>query len=509
MKGIDLSKFKKSSSDEKSTTLVHEDGHEFKIAHRALTPKMKSELSKLKENYSDKKIQRYAEGGPTGEMTQETVDPTPAPAQPPETLDVEPVNQRETAAVLAQEVPEDMAAPEPAQEQAAPSAAQPDTYQQDYNQAFNAYKQQHVQNFAREDAAFQQDLVNGHITPETYGSLFAKKDTLGKIGSIFGMLVGSAGAGLSHQPNAVLGMIQKQIDNDLAAQTQSKLNAQNFLRISQNGLLNQSQVALNDVSRQAQSFALAQARMMQSTYHNLVQNMMKLPEGPQKEAAKQMLGMMHSAMSQKINNINDLAAGASAYQNMLFGNQNGASTEEQKFQKQMNGMRMLGPQGESRAKDMEEKHIPGVGQASRPVPEQDRKQIEAMQVLSDKGKDLMNFARQNKGTMNPAKLAVGSQKAEEMLNFYNSSIQGGVLTQGRLEWLDKQIKKNPTSIFQDILGNNAQLQEIVNSNDTRRNTLLKNLGAPIPKEGPQAAGDIKKMDGVPYQKIGNSWHRVK
>lgn len=44
---LDLSKFKKLSSDEHSTKLKHPDGHEITIAHKPLSPKMKEQLSKL------------------------------------------------------------------------------------------------------------------------------------------------------------------------------------------------------------------------------------------------------------------------------------------------------------------------------------------------------------------------------------------------------------------------------------------------------------------------------
>ncbi len=47
MKGLNLSKFKKISSDDKITTLRHPDGHEFRVAHKALTPRLKKDLEAL------------------------------------------------------------------------------------------------------------------------------------------------------------------------------------------------------------------------------------------------------------------------------------------------------------------------------------------------------------------------------------------------------------------------------------------------------------------------------
>lgn len=453
---------------------------------------------------------------------------------------------------------------QPQQPAAVPAALNPmdmpDVQSQppEYQKAYADYKADHMQELAQENAAFEHDLNNGHITPETYKSLFAKKDTLGKIGTLFGLLVSGAGSGLTHQPNAVMEMMQKQIDNDLKAQTTSKENAQNFHKLHQAQALNDATIKqlerqgnlteaqalktftetqqiprmtdatinqmvkqglLTDASAQnikseasARNYALDQAKLLQSSYHSLVDQTNKMPEGPQKEIARQQLGMMYSKMADKINNVNDTAAGASAYYNTLFGNQqpgaqsNNQSPDEASFQKRQSGLMALGQEGQARAQFENERHMPGVpeisGQmASRPIPEAVRGQVQAMQVLGDKGKDLLKYAQANKGSVNPKVLKVGEQKAEEMMNYYNKSIEGGVMTEGRLAWLDKQIKKNPTSIFQDILGNNAQLSEIINSNDNRKNILLKSVGfnpkqqAASSQQQQQPEGDtIERMD---------------
>ncbi len=47
--GLDLSRFKRVSTDKKSTKLRHARGHEITIAHSALTPKMREQIAKLKD----------------------------------------------------------------------------------------------------------------------------------------------------------------------------------------------------------------------------------------------------------------------------------------------------------------------------------------------------------------------------------------------------------------------------------------------------------------------------
>jgi hypothetical protein len=52
MKGLNLSQFKKLSSDDKSTTLKHPEGHKIVIAHHALSPQHKKELAELPKHYA-------------------------------------------------------------------------------------------------------------------------------------------------------------------------------------------------------------------------------------------------------------------------------------------------------------------------------------------------------------------------------------------------------------------------------------------------------------------------
>lgn len=82
---MDLSKFKKIGSDAKCTTLVHPDGHEVKIAHKALSPKMRSQLASL-DTGAEKTKREQAKGSPKmfadgGDVTAPTPQETPqAPA---------------------------------------------------------------------------------------------------------------------------------------------------------------------------------------------------------------------------------------------------------------------------------------------------------------------------------------------------------------------------------------------------------------------------------------------
>ena len=68
MGNIDYSKFKKVSSDKKSTKLIHKDGHELTIAHANLSEKMKKELQTIPDHKPQKmkmmaEVRRIAQPG--------------------------------------------------------------------------------------------------------------------------------------------------------------------------------------------------------------------------------------------------------------------------------------------------------------------------------------------------------------------------------------------------------------------------------------------------------------
>lgn len=332
---------------------------------------------------------------------------------------------------------------------------------------------------AQENAAWEHDLNNGHITPKTYSSLFADRNTIGKIGTIFGMLLSGTGGAIAGQPSMALAMMDKQIEQDLQAQMKSKDNAQNYIRLNQQHLANQASIKNLNVDTAQKAYALAQGQMLQSSYHKMVDDFNKMPEGPSKEVARQNLGIVYSGIKDRINNINDQASGAGAFYHTLFGDSTSQpQNSEEAFQRQQSGRKALGPEGVNRAQDAEAKHIPGVpGLASRPIPEGIRSEITAMDTLDNRGSDLMNFIKQHPGLWhNEKEKAQALQKVEEMKNFYNGSIKGGALTEGRLGWYDKQFSDKPLNILHQMLGSNEKFQEMINSNSARKNIQLEKLG---------------------------------
>jgi hypothetical protein len=366
---------------------------------------------------------------------------------------------------------------------------------------FQATKDAHMQEMLNDSGTFNNEVNQGQIKPEHYFHLFGRTGddgqptTLGKIGTAFGLMLGGIGSGLTHQPNAALTVMQNEIDNDLKAQEMSSQNKQNFLKINQQGFLNRAQEAQMSQDTKTKAYALTKMQMNYAALHSLVQNASKLPPGsPQRQQADQQLAMMNQGVQNENFSIADRAATASALGSFMNGG-NGTNTTLMKTG-------LLGPEAREAGDDIEQKTIPGIpGRAQRPIPQQTRDQVQNMNVLDAKAKDLIDYAKAHEGSWNPQTRAVAQQKANEMVGFYSSSL-GTSMTEGTRTWLDDQIaKKNPTSVIaQELMGSNSRLKEIQNSNNMRRSTLLGSVGL----KGPQEQEMKKTKQSSQDKKTSNS-----
>lgn len=377
-----------------------------------------------------------------------------------------------------------------------------------------------------ENKKWQQDLANGHITPKTYGDLMyhnrdgSEKSTLGKIGSIFGLILSGFGAGLAHQQNMGLQMMDNAIKNDLDAQTKSKDNAVNYYRVNQQRLLNDANVKNvlasaehTDAEKKAllqatdmKAYTQAYMQMGSTALQDQINKVKTMPEGPEKQKAAQLALMMSEVVDKNAAKAAAMgAAGVNALS--MYGvdpSQTGGMNAEQKFQNDMQARENSGDK--AGADSLRERHIPGVpGFASAPVPEHMREKFRDMNILDSKVKDVIDFAQQHRGSIDPRVLSQARQKAEELTSFYNKSVDSLGMTKGRLGWLEEQIKKNPTSLIQQLMGNNATLREIRDSNSMRSNQLKKDLGFPVntqPQGSQQPQYKVDK-DGVKWQRGPN------
>lgn len=342
------------------------------------------------------------------------------------------------------------------------------------------------------------EMAKGEIQPKTYADLYADKSIPGKIGMLFATMISGMGAGLTHQPNAVLQMMDNMIARDLEAQKAQRQYKQNLLglgidyatkemqieQLRQQGLLTEQQVKTAKAEAEIKGFEYARMFKNADALHKMAEEVRKLREqnSPLLPQAEANLAAASQFFDSKSASLADLAAARQAMlrQYMGAGAQvgNGAGGAEAEFKQRMQFLRSSGQ--DKLAEDQEAKHFAGVAaQANRRIADADRDKIYAMTVLDDKMKDLMSFAKQHVGTVDPSVLQQGKQKAEEAIAFYNQTVDRLGMTPGRLEWLEKQIASNPTSIFSQAFGSNARLKEITTSNENRKNLLLQSYGIPI------------------------------
>lgn len=371
----------------------------------------------------------------------------------------------------------------PAQEEPAPQQEQPQAPAAAPVEQAVQTEQNVKQDLTSEAMAWQHDLQNGHITPETYHDLFAKKDTLGKIGSIFGMMLSGFGSGLSHQPNAFMKMMDTEIQNDLDAQKQSKSNALNFIKLNNEHQLQQSQIRSNDIETAIKAHNLAHVQMNITGLHELVEMVNKMPIGsPQRAQAEQTLAYVSQQVDAQNGNLIDRAAASSAFYKTMFGSPEGASTEQQ-FQKRTAQMRMMGPIGEKRAQELEEKHVPGVpGQASVPLTASDREAIQSGNEFHQSLKRFMDWTSKHSGDLSPSDMNTGKAMAAELQGKYRNATHGGVFKEGEQNFIGSIIDSKPTKFFNSIRVM-PQLQALYNENQQKMDSLLKSKGFPgLPQE---------------------------
>jgi hypothetical protein len=425
------------------------------------------------------------------------VEPTPINTGTPTVVGGEP------AANNASEAPEeDSAAPEPEDQ------SQPQQKAEDTAPVMNF--QQHKDNISNElnteSQSFNNDLNNGHIKPETYQDLFANKSTLGKIGTLFGLMVGGAGAGLSHQPNMLMEMMNKQIDNDLKGQEASATNRQNFLRINQQNILNQAQAQNMNVETATKAYALARTQMNYAALHKLTSDLQRLPPGsPQRAQAEQTLAMLSQGVQNENFNILDRASAASAFYKTILGNQsgNGSNTESQ-FQNKIKGMKMLGPEGQKQGEDQESKHYPGIpGQASAPLTQDDRTQIHSGLGFERSLDNFTQWAKSHSGDLNPKDIKYGKALAADLQGAYRQATHGGVYKEGEQNFISSIVDSDPTKFFNSVRVV-PQLDAIGQSNKLRLDQLLKDKGFQgYPGLKGSSDQQTKTVKGVKYMRGSN------
>ncbi len=540
--GLDLSKFKKVGGDKKSVTLRHSKGHEIKVAASAMSPAMRDQIEKLPIYMAEGgEAQAIDPESPAGADT-DTPEETGGQGVPEEAL---PEESPETP------VTEEEPRVEPRDHPRYPNPPQEVPAQNTFTVTAPRRAAPTPQELDNEDALVAQDMQRGHLKPETMEDLFAKKDTLGKIGTIFGLLLSSAGAGLSRQPNALLEMMKNEINNDFEAQKLSNSNAQNWLRLSQNHELQKAQLGQMGVQNELTRAQIGKvpSEIAQNEAHTANLKADAMLKGA--ERARNMLAI--GAYQHLQNQVDKYPAGQSreSAQNMLDNviapaiQQNNAENNA-KLSGQLNARQALrGNQPKPQAVNYDKLQLlkragaaaSAVGAVGDPnnsmdqheatLADEESKNVEANRAIYQTAVDSFEHLDRSllAGKLNPADrnaaVALVAAKIKKMTGASTdeAKAQADALFPGVADWLGARQEK-ANKLAEDFANNEAGStildrfglrapfpgpprlsggkKEAVAKNETRKTT--------APKESPPMT---KEMHGAQYKKVPGGWQKAK
>lgn len=346
---------------------------------------------------------------------------------------------------------------------------------------------------------FYQDIANRHIQPKTYKDLFAEKSTLGQLGLAFSILAGGIGAGLTHQSNAALDVMNKIIDRDFEAQKISKENANTFLKTEYDHQVQNAQKSLIEAQKNAIPISNEQirantksldadAKLKASTaaknnmqivaaageFTNMVNNM---PEGPTKQNYQQALDFVLNSWKQQIGDNNAKTSAQlqarSALRNAPGSNQSASPNAEQQFASRNKALTLAGMP--EQAQYNQEHHFPGLGDSSQSLSPSDRDRINSGISFQNELQGFTNWTRAHSGSLNPAEMNEGKALAAQLQAAYREATNGGVYKEGEQNFISKIITDNPTAFFNEIR-KVPQLQAVQRESNAQLNQHLKSLG---------------------------------
>lgn len=452
---MNLKGFKKTHEDNHKAVLKNKKGHEITIAKKSLTSKHLKELSNLplhaaegadiEQSLNDQQNFKDLAMSQSEPATEEMAPQTDVLSQR------SPQQAATPAAIQEAQVEQPVQMVPQSQEDALPrpeARNMPDQARERRKQAEQQYNIDHAEEMGIQDARFDQDLTNGHIQKKTYADLFESKSTLGKIGTVFGLLLAGAGSGLTKQPNLALQMMDKQIDDDFQSQKESKTNAQNFYKLNLENQINKSKILqLKKEGRLTESQEKAMWSEIQLKTDNHTKNQMEISLLHDLQGNVDKLPVNSPARMQNQNVLNGIknAAETQRIQRNIRTSQALKDTQaayEQRT-KQMHQMAIFNPAWETQAKDRESKEIPGIGYSNTPISPESKdkvKKINEFNMLLNEYEGLGNKVgwRGNLGTLTPSERARATSIRNDLISSYND-VKGLTRFTGNEEQLYKNI----------------------------------------------------------------------
>ncbi len=520
---LNMSKFKKISSDKHNVVMEHDDGHTMTIALKSLSPKMQAELEALPVHMAKGgQVKKYAEGGDVPEeqkpvtininsgqaLPQELMAP-PAPQSPKPVINpgqdlpygitpeqfaqMQEVKQQAPVAQPQLQAPQAAPQQAPVERQLAsqPAAsipkasAAPDlghAYQQELSGINQEAKAQGDLGQQQADILKKQVVDEEAIKLQMQQNLQASNDEFKNFMSDYKeghidpkRYLNSMGTGA--KISTAIGLILGGFGSGL---THTENQAAKFLNDSID----------RDVEAQKAELGKKQNLLSANMQHfNNINDAIKMTQLQQsaivadklrQAAATAATPMAKSAALKAAGDVE--AKRAPEYLNfttrqalMKTMAQGGPNNVEQT----LNYMRMVNPE---MAKDMESRYVPGVGLSAVPVPNEVRGTIVAKQQLGNMAQDFYDWSKKHSGSLSLEDINVGKTKAAELQSLYRNAINGGVFKKGEQEFIDQIVDSDPTKFFNNVRVL-PKLQEVIDSNHTQLNTLKQGYGLPSQAQG--------------------------
>lgn len=329
-----------------------------------------------------------------------------------------------------------------------------DVAEQRQQKLFDDY-QMNTNALMKERDAFLNDYRNKRIDPQHYMNSMGVGQ---RIATAIGLIIGGAGAGITHTENPVMKFLNQQIDNDIQSQAANMTKSQNLLKanMEQFGNLRMATdmtkaMQLGIVQNQLEEAAakatdpLAKSRALQAA------GQLKLQQAP----LLAQVAMRKTMMSQ-----------------MQGGQQQGGVDKTGQL---IDMLRMTNP---DLAKSYEARYIPKVGLASIPVPDKAREEITSRQTLDEAVSKLREFAKKNEGTvLDLGVVTEGKAMVKLVQDLYRRVNGQGVFKESESDFVKGITGDDPTAFF-SLIRTLPKYKALLDANSHELNNLKGSYGLP-------------------------------
>jgi len=293
-----------------------------------------------------------------------------------------------------------------------------------------------------------QDYQNGHIDPQHFTRSMGDGQ---KVGMALALIAGGIGSAFTGQPNAAMQYLQKQQDLDMEAQ-KSELGKKHNLLSSNLQLMGNMNQAIT-MTKLMQNEALASKIDLEAT---------KL-QSPMEQQKLQQQSMQLRAQNEMWKQQLATTRASSA---------NGGGNSEQNWHQMNSLLRLTSPE---MAKERESRTIPGVGVAQVPVSAEDRKALSDNTDFQMSAKNLLNFAQQHSGSLNPAIIRQGSTMQADLINKFRAATHQGVYKESAKDFDESALGGNPTQ-FASGMRTKPKVMQMISSLEQTRQQEMKRMG---------------------------------